>query len=561
MGAMRFSSLLVFLLLLGGFPLPAEDDTVVDAGGDEQPAWLTGEQEDEDAAAIRATREFDAHRDEEVRRAQEEVRRRDAARRAAQEQTPRRTATEQPRSSPVLPRRYAAPEQARAAEAPGTPILLPDADEHVISQSGYFSVSGADSLRLGAIATHADEVRGRLLALLGLEPDVRCKVSIRLLGRATDTPQPHPIRTRIRILDGQPNFQIRIYPGGGIDLQALDRALVAMVLCERALRALEPGAIPDTVALPDWLVTGLYQAVAWRSNKATDRELYRHLFDRAEMLSPEEIVSLEHPEQLDAVTRQVYNASCGVLVMALLTRDGGVEQLRSLLDEAATAEGSPRELITAHFHELGVDRELLSKWWALELANLALPQAQEVLTPLASERELSEALTVFCVDPETEVPRPLSVDNVYDLTAQPRWQSLLRPCLDRLMQLSLRCFPGYRPLVAEYCRVVTELLNGGSADEAQNSLGPLRELRQAYVAACLRGRDYLDWYEITHLGKENSRSFDNYAEAMRLLRRETQSAPTPISDYLDDIEALYLQKEGEALPDRLLNQVPIRARR
>ncbi|MGN0837310.1 MAG: hypothetical protein ACI4OS_07705 [Akkermansia sp.] len=549
------------LLLLGGFPLPAEDDTVVDAGEGGQPAWLTGEQEDEDAAAIRATRDFDTRRDEEVRRAQEEVHRRDAARRAAQAEPRRRSAAEQPRpKAPALPRPAAAG-QARPAASPGTPILLPDADEHVLSQSGFFSVSGADSLRLGAIATHADEVRGRLLSLLGLAPHVRCMVSIRLLGRSTDTPQPHPIRTRIRILDGQPNFQIRIYPGGGIDLQALDRAIVAMVLCERALSALEPGAIPDAVSLPDWLVTGLYQAVAWRSNKAVDRELYRHLFDRAEMLSPEEIVSLEHPEQLDAVTRQVYNASCGVLVMALLTRDGGVEQLRSLLDEAATAEGSPRELIAAHFHELGVDRDLLSKWWALELANLALPQAQEVLTPLESERELNEALTAMYFDPETETPRPLSVDNVYALTEQPRWQSLLRPCLDRLMQLSLRCFPGYRPIVAEYCRVVTELLNGGSPDEAQNSLGPLRELRQAYVAACLRGRDYLDWYEITHLGKENSRSFDNYAEAMRLLRREAPSAPTPISDYLDDIEALYLQKEGEPLPDRLLNQVPIRARR
>ncbi|MGN0868003.1 MAG: hypothetical protein ACI4O9_00570 [Akkermansia sp.] len=557
---MRCCSLLVSLLLLGGFPLPAEDDTVVDAGDGGRPTWLTGEQEDEDAAAIRATRDFDSRRDEEVRRAQEEVRRRDAAHRAAQAETRRRAAAGQPRpKAPALPRPAAG--QTRSAAASGTPILLPDADEHVLSQSGFFSISGADSLRLGAIATHADEVRGRVLALLGLAPDVRCMVSIRLLGKSTDTPQPHPIRTRIRILDGQPNFQIRIYPGGGIDLQALDRAIVAVVLCERALRALEPGAIPDAVSLPDWLVTGLYQAVAWRSNKAVDRELYRHLFDRAEMLSPEEIVSLEHPEQLDAVTRQVYNASCGVLVMALLTRDGGVEQLRSLLDEAATAEGSPRELIAAHFHELGVDRELLSKWWALELANLALPQAQEVLTPLESERELSEALTAMYFDPETETPRPLSVDNVYELTAQPHWQSLLRPCLDRLMQLSLRCFPGYRPIVAEYCRVVTDVLSGGSPDEAQNSLGPLRELRQAYVAACLRGRDYLDWYEITHLGKENRRSFDNYAEAMRLLRRETPSAPTPISDYLDDIEALYLQKEGEPLPDRLLNQVPIRARR
>ena len=46
-------------------------------------------------------------------------------------------------------------------------------DDHVVSQSRMFSVSGGDSLHMGAIATKADEVRGRVNALLGFEDDHR----------------------------------------------------------------------------------------------------------------------------------------------------------------------------------------------------------------------------------------------------------------------------------------------------------------------------------------------------------------------------------------------------
>lgn len=436
-------------------------------------------------------------------------------------------------------------------------FVIPDGDDHVVSQSGMFSVSGGDSLRMGAIASHADDVMHRLLTLLHLEGKHVYGISIRLLGSSTDAPQPHPIRTRIRIIGEQPNFQIRIYPGGGIDLARLDGAIITMVLYERALRELEPGAYPDTVSIPNWLITGIIQTMQWRNGQA-DRELYRNLFKRAEMLPPESIISVEDPDELDAASRQIYDVSCGVLIMSLLSREGGADQLKTLLAEAATAEGTPKEILGAHFHELGLDKDLLNKWWALQLADLALPRAQEALTPLESERQLSEALTLIWYDPETETPRPIRLDNVYELLTHENWRDLVQPSIERLVGLSAFCFPDYRPIIAEYCRVIAELMNGADPDEVQNSLGPLQELRQAYLSAAIRGRDYLDWYEITHLGRENRRSFDAYLETMHLLRREAPGPDTAVSRYLDDIEALYKQEADAPLPDALRLNIPAR---
>jgi DNA repair protein RecO (recombination protein O) len=67
-----------------------------------------------------------------------------------------------------------------------------------------FSVSGGDSLRMGAIATKADEVRGAVCRLLGVDTTWKYGISIRLIGRSTDPAEPNPIRTRIRIIGNEP---------------------------------------------------------------------------------------------------------------------------------------------------------------------------------------------------------------------------------------------------------------------------------------------------------------------------------------------------------------------
>ncbi len=440
-----------------------------------------------------------------------------------------------------------------AAEQQSFNGYLPEADEHVVSHSKLFSVSGGDSLRMGAIATRADALYGQVCKILQLEKKHRHTISIRLIGKSSDSPVLNPIRTRINIIGDQPNFQVRIHPGGGIDLGRLDKAIITMVLYEHVLRDLDPGAYPENMGLPPWLIAGVQQAVLWKSGQA-ERRIYQQLFQQAEMLPPEEILSLQEPEKLDAASRQIYEVSCGVMLMSLLSQEGGPEQLKNLLADAATADAPAVETLTTYFHELGVDSSLLSKWWAIELANLALPRSNEAMAPLETEKMLQEALTIMYFDPESEIPQPVSLDNARELVKLPNWQKLVQPAMARLVSLSYTCFPGYRPIITEYCRLIGQLAQGTHPDTVQNSIKPLQELRAAYTHAARRGRDYLDWYEISFTGGERGRSFDSYLETMHMLRQDTPGPETPMSRYLDDIEALYTQEEGAPLPRELREQ-------
>ena len=444
----------------------------------------------------------------------------------------------------------AAPSGHAADVFPGVEVNPEGEDQHVVSQSRMFSVSGGEALRMGAIASRADALRAQLVSLLNCGNRWRYAISIRLLGRYEDPPSRTPVRVRVRVIDKEPNFQIRIFCGGGIKLERLDRALIATMLYEFALRDLSGDELPDQVNMPDWLVTGLYQAILCRQGKA-DRRAYQSLANRAEMPDPEKIVNVKTPWKLDAASRQVYDVSCGVLIMCLLHRPGGDGSLRELIKAAALSDEEPQRIIARFFLELSDHEERLSQWWALELAAYAAPLADEMLTPPESDKALSEALTLRYFDPYTALVRPISLDDAYTVTGLEDWQSQVQTNIDQLLRLSHRCFPGYRVIINEYLRAINEMVQGASADEVQAILGPVRELRKAYMVTGIRGRDYLDWYEISTRGGDHPVDLEGYMEAMRLLRQEEPGPTTAISRYLDDIEALHTLPEGEGLPPRL----------
>lgn len=427
-------------------------------------------------------------------------------------------------------------------------------DKHVVSQSRMFSVSGGEALRMGAIASRADELRAQLIGMLGLGNDWRYAISIRLLGSYADQPSPNPVRLHVRVIGQEPNFQIRIFCGGGIKLEKLDRAVIAMVLYEYALRDLTGDELPDVVSMPEWLVSGLYETILCRTGKA-DRRTYQNLAQRAEMPDPQKIVSTPSPGKLDAASRRLYDVSCGVLISSLMKRPGGTDRVRELIKAASLAEEGPYELISKFFLELGVDDNLLSEWWALELAAYAAPTADELLTPMESDKALSAALTLHYFDPYTAKVRPISLDDAYAVSRLEDWQGQARTNIDQLLDLSYRCFPGYQVIVTEYIRAIGELMQGSSPDEVQGILGPIRELRQAYMQTGIRGRDYLDWYEITTREGDAPADVEAYMETLRLLRREQPGPDTPLGRYLDDIEALHLLKEGEGLPQGLREEM------
>lgn len=432
----------------------------------------------------------------------------------------------------------------------GAVRMLQQQDSHVVSQSRMFSVSGAEALRVGAIATHADELRGQVIGLLGMGNSWRHPISIRLYGHHTDAPVSHPIRLSVQVIGDKPTFQIRVHCGGGVQLEKLNKAIITMVLYEFSLRELSGDEMPDTVELPEWLISGLYQAILNRSGKL-DRRLYQNLFERAEMLSPGDIIETAEPWKLDAASRQVYEISCGVLVLTLINRPGGQDQLRELVRTAALADNTPKELIKQHFAELGVDQNELTKWWALELAAFSAPRGNDYLSPLESDKALSEALTMQYFDQKTGRVRPVDLDNPYELAKLDDWQQQSRPNVELLMELCRRCFPSYRPVITEYLRALHVLGNGGSPDEVQQIIGPQLELRTRFMSTAIRARDYLDWYEITTSGKLDSQSLDRYMDTVRELRREIPGPRTHLDLYLEDIETLYSLKANDDVPAHL----------
>ncbi len=424
-------------------------------------------------------------------------------------------------------------------------------DKHVVSESRMFSVSGGDILRMGILASRADDIRKHFNQLLEMPNEWKYGISIRLWGTTADRVHLHPIRTHVRIIGSEPNLQIRIYAGGGIDLEHLDEAIVMMLLYEYALRGVKAAALPESIQMPTWLVVGVQQAMLWREGRV-DRRLYQTLFDKAEMMTPEDIINTQPARLLDAGSRQVYEVSCGVLILGLLHQEDGAQRLRSLMAEALTQDAADsREVIGTYFHELNLNKTNFTKWWALELATLAMPSTSDLLTPLETERRLNEALTFTGVQEGTRLPLTVSLHQLEEFERLPDWREQLYPCMMKLTRLNLTAFPGYRAIISEYLNIVTRMANGKAPHEEEKALAPLADLRRAYTDASIRGRDYLDWYEITHLGRANTDSFAQYEETMRLLRKQAAGPSTPISRYLDDIETLHELLPGEALPESL----------
>ena len=60
-------------------------------------------------------------------------------------------------------------------------------DKHVVSQSRMFSVSGGDVLRMGAMASHADDVRKHLNRLLGMDDTWKYGIVTPLASRSSNS--------------------------------------------------------------------------------------------------------------------------------------------------------------------------------------------------------------------------------------------------------------------------------------------------------------------------------------------------------------------------------------
>jgi hypothetical protein len=415
----------------------------------------------------------------------------------------------------------------------------------VISADERVLVFGQDSTTITAVLSQITELREELNFIIK-DPNgnvnethfpLKNDLIVTLYGQVGDSPQSRPFAIRPRPVEGSNRFRIELNVdlAKGLNRESLRRYTLECILMDRSLN--EGVRDDQAIEVAPWLTTGMVERIAWRNGDA-DRGLYKALFKNGMMMDIEEMVALEDPYTLDAAERTAFRVTAGAFLMAMLGQDGGTETFLDYLDRAPTHEGDDFLLFRNTFFTAALTEEGLAKQWALQLANLTQDFVTETLSPLATEKALTEILQGTLEDEESgaRVYRLIAYRDILALPEEQR-RLLLSPMLERINLLSFRCFPSYRDLLSGYARITKQLAEGDDED-VEELLMILEQKRTALHQVGERLRDYLDWYQIANATSLTG-EFKDYQRLKEELESKNPDHPGPLDHYLNAVQNLY----------------------
>ncbi len=312
----------------------------------------------------------------------------------------------QPPGSPIPPQSGAAPAvppppaSSSSVRGPAFPSQVTTST----SRSGQFVVHGPDLQVRSYFAAHCDEVAAQLRQVLRDDQSWSLPIVVALkLPPDIDAAEP-AVKTSIsKITHGGFHLQLALQVRHDLRLADLDRELIRILLAERILRPHKDIATARGNILPDWLLTGVSQALAFRT-RSRPSAVFAAVFRTGRIYGIEEILSASAGD-LDALSRAIYETSCCALVLALLDQHEGPARFGQFLSLLAADNREDRELLTACFPSLALSSSSLNKWWSIQMASLATPSVFETLGPTATKNELEAALMFACQAAPAEVPR------------------------------------------------------------------------------------------------------------------------------------------------------------
>lgn len=441
------------------------------------------------------------------------------------------------------------PQAARVVEPPAAPAAM--VGEGIVSRSKQFRISGGESAVRGTVALLAEQTKDELLHLTGEKDEWKVPVSIRLHGSPGDPLPKRTVSMRLLVVEGQRELGLDVHLSRGIEQERFKRAVTAALLYERTLAAGKVDAPDQPLMVPPWLTDGLRETTAWRLNES-DRRLYEAPFKHGGLFKLDDIFAMGDQafEDMDGASRVAFRVASGALVMALLEQPQGKEGFRAFLSEVAAYQGEMPGLLRKHFPGLNLSETSLAKWWTLQLAAKGgANPLTDILTIQQTDAALAEALRLNFRSPEGIIQQK-------ELAAWPELAALndperiaaIRQAQDALVRLSFRCFPSYRPLLAEY-QLVLDLIGKNKTADVARRLADLEGTRATMTSRAARARDYLDWFEITR-ARETSGAFDDYQRLKERLKANPHQRKDTLSTYLDRMDRIFYRevKAGPSLP-------------
>jgi len=191
--------------------------------------------------------------------------------------------------------------------------------------------------------------------------------------------------------------------------------------------------------------------------------------------------------------------------------------------------------------------ESLSKWWALQLAQMAEKPFPYVLTINETERRLQELLEVRFNDSSGSLIA-IGASDFRDLLALPirERETRILPLAERVRQFYYRAFPAHRPVVREYLLILGEIV-ADKDERLAERLHDLQSERNRLAALGNRTRDYLEWYRITS-SEELTGGFDSFVEIKNRLEAMSGKNEGPIGIYMDSMQRLFSEQARPQSP-------------
>lgn len=475
-----------------------------------------------------------------------------------------------------------APRAIQVTEPP--PEMKVEGQDRAISSSGQFRVSGGEPGDRGNVAMLAEQAKDELRRLIGevkaggsetkgsfkdslfsaLPPSgvkpadkkekdeddsKKIPFDIVLHGKSGDPMPPRTIAMQVFISEAGYRLRLDVHLSRGIEQERFKYGVTSALICERALRVRPKQDTETRLLVPPWLTDGLREATAWRLNQS-DRRLYEALFKTGGLFKIDDLFSVDeqHFDDMDGAMRAAFRVSSGALVMALLEQPQGKDGFRTFLSEVASFEGEIPALLRKDFPELNLSESSLSKWWALQLANIGGQNlATDILPVSSTETALTEGLRLNFRTAD-------GINQQKDLSAWPEIGALPEPeriksvqlAQDALVRLSYRCFPSYRPILAEYQNALGDISRNKTKDLAAR-FADLSERRATMMARAQQAKDYLDNFEITR-AREKSKVFDDYMRLKDRLKANPHRRDDDISKYLDRMDTLFSRKGDPSSP-------------
>lgn len=389
-------------------------------------------------------------------------------------------------------------------------------------------------------------------------------IRVDLVGSIDDVYRGRDTLTRLQVLpDDRFHLKVSVRLHDSFEEGSFRLEMIRALVIEQMLMpvATTPSALAvDVVEPPAWIVHGFDQLLEHR-DLGSPSGFYEGALRSGQILSPDEIFSLEDPDSLDPLSRAVFRASAAAMVETLLDQPQGDIGLREVLGDLGTRQGATvTALMRQHFPAFREMEQGMEKWWTLQVAALGQQQGFEFMDRDETERWLTEALTVR-FDPqlrpplpekpkkglfqrlkskaqekkETEAPFTGTIEQWKEFIGRKDAETELARCFSRIQQLKQTGFPLYRPVFDGYEGVIERLIQKRTKDIDARILA-LADMRAAIFDTLVRSEDYMNYYEATR-APQRSQAFDDYLK----LREELERKPPPkrkdrISQYLDALE-------------------------